>query len=163
MRAWTLRLARRSKDAWLARAVDAPELALGAELRRAFRIEAKAPPRAGRRVAELRATAEEKREEGEKSERLAREKAKKPAEAGKKKRLDALAARHDAAWADLEAKTDRNQYDAATKLAIDLRDLARRDGLEAPFAKSVEAMRKRELRRRGFFDRWRRHAWRRAR
>ncbi len=51
---------------------------------------------------------------------------------------------------------DRKEYDAAMKLAIDLRDLAKRNGAGAPFAKSFEEMRKRQLRRRGFFDRWKR-------
>jgi hypothetical protein len=40
--------------------------------------------------------------------------------------------------------------------AIDLRDFARRDGSARPFAKPFDAMRKRQLRRRGFFDRWKR-------
>jgi hypothetical protein len=48
---------------------------------------------------------------------------------------------------------DTSAYEAAIKLAIDLRDLAKRDGAATPFAAPFEAMRKRQLRRRGFFDR----------
>ncbi len=64
VRAWAMALAPRAKDAWLARAIDEPDLALGAELRRAFRGEKKGSPGARRRVAELRALADELRERG---------------------------------------------------------------------------------------------------
>jgi hypothetical protein len=67
----------RAKDAWLARAIDHPELGLGAELRRAFRSEKKGSPRVGRRVAELRAVADEVREKRQRAERLAEEGARK--------------------------------------------------------------------------------------
>ncbi|MGK3964019.1 hypothetical protein WMF38_07545 [Sorangium sp. So ce118] len=51
--------------------MDEPELALGAELRRAFRARAKAKTtRAPRTVAELRAEAEECREKRERAEGL---------------------------------------------------------------------------------------------
>lgn len=46
-------------------------------------------------------------------------------------------------------------WDEAVKLAIDRRDLAVRDKSSAAFAKRFDAMRKRRLRRRGFFD-WKR-------
>jgi hypothetical protein len=139
----------------LMRAISASPT-LGAELRRAFRTEAKASPPPGRRVAELRAAAEKMREKRENAERLAQEKAREAAEAAKKKRLDALSTRLDAAWTQLETLIDKKEYDAAIKLAIDLRDLAKRDRPTALFAKPFEAMRKRQLRRRGFFDRWKR-------
>jgi hypothetical protein len=51
---------------------------------------------------------------------------------------------------------DKKEYDAAMKLAIDLRDLAKRNGAGAPFETPFKEMRKRQLRRRGFFDRWKR-------
>jgi hypothetical protein len=156
VRAWAMALSSRAKDLWLVRAIDDPDLALGAELRRAFSAEKRGAPRPGRRVAELRAAAEEMRDKREQAERRAREKAKKAADAAKKKRLDALATRLDSAWRELDAMVDKKEYDAATKLAADLRDLAERDGLAAPFAKPFEEMRKRQLRRRGFFDRWKR-------
>lgn len=139
-----------------ARAIDDPDLALGLEMRRAFRKETKAPPRAARRVAELRDAAEQMREKRAQAERLAREKAKRAAEVAKTKRLDALATKVDKAWADLEALVAKSAYDDALKLAFDLRDVAKRDGSDMGFAASFEAMRKRQLRRRGFFDRWKR-------
>jgi hypothetical protein len=151
-------LSPRAKDRWLSRAIEDPALSIGAELRRTFRSERKGAPQPGRRVAELRAAAEEMREKRERAERLARERAKKVAEAAKDRRLDTLASRRDSAWRELEAMIDKKEYEAAIKLAIDLRDLAKRDGPDAPFAKPFEEMRKRQLRRRGFFDRWKRES-----
>jgi hypothetical protein len=156
VRAWTLARSARAKDAWLARAVVDPDLALGTELRRVFRRETKASPRPRRRVAELRTAAQELREKRERAGRLAQEKSKRTAEVAKTKRLDGLATKLPAAWTQLETLVDKKEYDAAMKLAIDLRDLAKRDGSAAPFAKPFEAMRKRQRRRRGFFDRWKR-------
>jgi hypothetical protein len=78
------------------------------------------------------------------------------AEAARKKRLDALAKRVDAAWTELEALVEKSTCEEAIKLAIDPRDLAKRDDASVPFAAPFEARRKRQLRRRGFFDRWKR-------
>jgi hypothetical protein len=151
-------LSPRAKDQWLSHAIGEPDLAIGAELRRIVRREKKGVARSGRRVVELRAAAEEIREKREQAERLAREKAKKVAEAAKKKRLDTLASRLDSAWRELEAMIDKKEYDAAMKLATDLRDLAKSDGPAAPFTEPFEEMRKRQFRRRGFFDRWKRES-----
>jgi hypothetical protein len=157
LRAWAGALPVRTKDQWLRRAVDEPDLALGAELRRVFRAQVKSPAAAApRTVAELRAAADERREERERAEALRGEKARKAAEAARKKRLDALATRLDAAWSELESLVARSAYDEALKLALDLRDLATREGTIAMFAETFEAMRKRQARRRGFFDRWKR-------
>jgi hypothetical protein len=62
----------------------------------------------------------------------------------------------DVAWTKLEALIDAKEYDTAMKLALDLRDLAARDGSAEAFAASFTAMRKRQLRRREFFDHWKR-------
>jgi hypothetical protein len=62
----------------------------------------------------------------------------------------------DGAWAKLEKLIEASSYDEAVKLAVDLRDLAARNKSTATFAKRFEVMRKRQLRRRGFFERWRR-------
>jgi hypothetical protein len=158
VRAWAMALPPGAKDAWLARAIDDPDLAIGAELRRTFRSERKVSPHPRRSVAELRVAAEAMREKREQAERLATKKAKKAAEAAKKKRLNALRTRLDSAWRELEALIDQKDYDVAMKLAIDLRDLARRDGSVTAFASQFEQMRKRLLRRRGFFDRWKRES-----
>ena len=156
LRAWARALPLRAKDEWLSRAIDDPDLALGAELLRDFRTQGERPSRTGRRVAELRALAEEMGTRREHAEMLAEEKAEKASAAARKRRLDGLAKKVDKAWADLEALVAKSSYDAALELAIDLRDLATRDGTAARFASAFEAMRKRQLRRRGFFDRWKR-------
>lgn len=80
VRAWAMALSPRAKDQWLSRAVDDPDLTVGAELRRTFRSERKGAPRHGRRVAGLRAAAEKMCEKRERAESLAPEKAKKAAE-----------------------------------------------------------------------------------
>jgi len=59
-------------------------------------------------------------------------------------------------WRELEAMIDKKDYDAAMKLAVDLRNLAKRNGADGTFAKPFAEMRQRQLRRRGFFDRWKR-------
>jgi hypothetical protein len=156
LHAWALGLTARAKDEWLGRAVADPDLALGTELRRAFRASSKTARRAGRRVAELQAAADDMRERRERAEARTLEKAKKAKDAARKKRLDALATKLAAAWVDLEALVDGKAYDEAIKLAIDLRDLAARAAAPASFATPFDAMRKRLLRRRGFFDRWKR-------
>ncbi|WP_437909559.1 hypothetical protein WME95_17785 [Sorangium sp. So ce327] len=157
LRAWVGALPARTKDQWLRRAVDEPELALGAELRRVFRARVKAKTtRVPRTVAELRAAAEERREKRERAVALRAERSRKAAEAARAKQLDALARRLDAAWSELEALVAKRAYDEALKLAIDLRDLAARDGTNAAFTERFKAMRKQQSRRRSFFDRWKR-------
>ncbi len=160
LRRWVLGLAPRAKDEWLRRAVEDPDLALGGELLRVFRAEAN--PTGGKRrrtPAELRALAEKCRGERERAEARRAANAKKASDATRKRRLDALATRVETACGRdcfLEALVDKSAYEEATKLAIDLRDLATRDGVSVTFAARFEAMRKRKLRRRGFFDRWKR-------
>ena len=99
----------------LCRAIDDPHLALGGELLQ--RSARRRSPRsaAGRRtVAELRATAEKRpglrgvprRARGEGADRRG----------GAQERLDALAKRVDAAWAELSARR-RSAYEEAIKLA----------------------------------------------
>ncbi len=157
IRRWALALPPRAKDEWLRRAIDAPDLALGDELLRAFRREAEPVPIAGRRtVAQLLAAAEKHRGQRERAETARAQKAKMAAEAARTKRLEVLAKRVDEAWAKLEALVAKSAYEEAVKLAIDLRDLGKRDGASASFSRRFEAMRKRQLRRRGFFDRWKR-------
>jgi hypothetical protein len=157
LRAWVAALPARMKDQWLRRAVDDPDLVLGTELLRAFRARTQAPRGAApRTVAELCAAVDAQRERQEHAEALRVEKARKAAEAAKTKRLRALAKRLDAAWADLEGMIASGSYDEATKLALDLRDLAAQSDASEAFTERFEATRKRQSRRRAFFDRWRR-------
>jgi hypothetical protein len=157
LRTWVLGLTSRAKDDWLGRAVDDPDLALGAELVRTFRAQPKPARTAGRRtVAELLAGADRNRLLRERTDAERAANAEKATELARKRRLDALAERVDAAWAELEALVEKSAYDEAMTLAVDLRDLARRAYVTASFTASFEAMRTRLLRRRGFFDRWKR-------
>jgi hypothetical protein len=72
-REWALALDPREKDKWLERALNGPEIALGAELLRTFRQQTKpALPRSVRRAAELLATAEALREKREQERARAR-------------------------------------------------------------------------------------------
>ncbi|CAN5689053.1 hypothetical protein BH11MYX4_BH11MYX4_45620 [soil metagenome] len=156
---WTLALSPRAKDEWLRRAVDDPDLALGGEMLRAFRANAKPARVTGRRtVAQLLAAAERHRERRERAAIARTQQANKAAEAARAKRLDALAKRGDEVWTKLEALVATSAYEEAVKLAIDLRDLGKRDGGSGSFDVRFQAMRKRQVRRRAFFDRWRRES-----
>lgn len=83
------------------------------------------------------------------------ERARQAADAARQRYLTALARRGEGAWARLEKLVESSRYDEADTLAVDLRDLARRDGT-SDFEDRFEALRKRQTRRRGFFYRWRR-------
>lgn len=157
LRRWALGLPARAKDEWLRRAIDDPALALGGELLRTFRAQTKAGrPSGGRTVAALRAAAERHRGLRERADEERAARAQRAAEAVRRKRLDALAKRAAAAWGELEALVEKSANEEAIKLAIDLRDLAERDGASARFAAQLDAMRKRQVRRRAFFNRWKR-------
>jgi len=152
-RLWLAALSAEEKDAWLRRAAAEPELALGSELLRAFRSIANTAAR--RTAGELRALAKEKGAQRQQNEAARAARAKAAADAARDRYLTKLGADVEAAWAKLEKLVESSRYDDAVSLAVDLRDLAIRDAasLEA-FAVRFEAMRKRKLRRRGFFDRW---------
>lgn len=141
--------------AWLKRAIDDPNLALGGEMLRVFRAERPLTTSSRRRtVAELRGGAKAHDAARREAKRARAVAAKKAAEAAKNKRLGKLAEARDAGWTELEARIERRAYDDALALALDLRDLARREGAEIAFGERLEELRKRRIRRRGFFDRW---------
>jgi hypothetical protein len=154
-RRWVAVLSGEEKAGWLRRAVDDPELALGNELLRAFRESASDGRSDGRRtVAKLRELAEAQRNERDNADAVRAKKAQEAAERARQGRLTKLRRDLDGAWAKLENLVESSRYDEAMGLAVDLRDLAVRDQDLAEFAKRFEAMRRRQLRRRGFFDRW---------
>lgn len=154
-RRWISALSAKEKDAWLRRAADEPDLALGGELLRAFRATAKDESRAGRRtVSELRTLAEAQRAQREKIEAARAKQARAAADATRQRHLTKLARDVDGAWAKLEKLVAASGYDEAVTLAVDLRALATRAGASAGFTKRFEALRKRQPRRRGFYDRW---------
>jgi hypothetical protein len=157
LRRWLAGLSVKAKDAWLRRAVDEPDLALGGELLRAFQATTKGAHSGTRRtIGELRALAETQRTEREKTDAERTKKAKAAADAARQRHLTKLARDVDGAWAKLEKLVEASDYDVAVKLTIDLRDLATRDATAAGFARRFDAFRKRQQRRRGFFDRWKR-------
>jgi hypothetical protein len=156
-RRWVVALSDTQKNAWLRRAANEPDLALGGELLRTFRAAAKGDRgRARRTVGELRALAAAQRTDRENAEATRASKARAAAAAARKRHLTALGRDVDRAWTNLEKLVEASHYDAATTLAVDLRDLAARDGAGRGFADRFDAMRKRQLRRRAFFDRWKR-------
>ena len=156
-RRWLAALPAKEKEAWLTRAADDPDLGLGGELLRAFRATTRGEDFSTRRtVGELRALAETQRAEREKAESLREKKAKAAADATRQRHLAKLARDVEGAWSKLEKLVEASHYDVAVKLAIDLRDLATREATAPAFARRFEALRKRQLRRRGFFDRWKR-------
>lgn len=109
---------------------------------------------ASRTVGELRAAAEELREQREQAEQRAKDVAKKKAEAARNRRLDALAKRVDAAWQELEATIENRGYADALKIALELQELAARDGETDAFTKRFKEMRKRQVKRPTFFQHW---------
>jgi hypothetical protein len=156
-RRWLAALPAKEKDAWLRRAADDPELGLGGELLRAFRATTKTEHRGTRRtVRELRVLAEAHRAEREKVEAARAKKSRAAAEAARVRHLTKLARDVEGVWSKLEKLVAASDYDVAVKLAIDLRDLATQEATAPAFARRFEALRKRQLRRRGFFDRWKR-------
>ena len=156
-RRWVVALSDTQKNAWLRRAADHPDLALGGELLRTFRAAAKGERGSARRtVGELRSLAAALRTDRENAEVARANKAKAAADAARKRHLTALGRDVDRAWTNLEKLVEASRYDAATTLAVDLRDLATRDGTAGGFADRFEAMRKRQLGRRAFFSRWKR-------
>jgi hypothetical protein len=70
LHAWVAALSPLAKDQWLKRAVNEPDLALGAELRRTFRAGGTKVAASPRTVAELRAAADELRAKRERARRV---------------------------------------------------------------------------------------------
>jgi hypothetical protein len=83
------------------------------------------------------------------------ERTKAAAERARKRHLTELARDVEGAWNELTRLVAGSQYDQAVTLAIDLRDLAAREGEQAAFAIRFAARRKSQARRRSFFNRWR--------
>mgnify|MGYP003579598110 CR=1 FL=1 len=82
--------------------------------------------------------------------------AKATADVARTRHMNKLARDIDGGWARLTKLVEKSQYEQAMMVAIDLRDLAVRDGDQATFAARFAALRKSQMRRRGFFDRWKR-------
>jgi hypothetical protein len=153
---WARALTPAAKDDWLRRAIEDPAIAIGAELRQAFQAEARGENAVGRRTAaELLSAADRHREERERAATKRAERAEKAANSARNRRLDELAKQLDVVWTTLEGLVEKSAYEAAIQLAIDLRDLAVRDGASDVFSTRFKAMKKRQVLRRPFFERWR--------
>lgn len=156
-RLWLAALPAREKEAWLMRAADHPDLGLGGEMLRAFRASTKPARRGkGRTLGELRALAEAHRVEREEVEVERGRKTTAQADAARHRHLTNLARDAERAWSKLEKLVESSDSEQAVKLAIDLRALAELEATSPAFAARCEALRRRQPRRRGFFDRWRR-------
>lgn len=154
---WVVALSAREKDAWLKRAVEQPDLPIGTELERTFRAKHKAVSVVRRRtVGELRSQAETERGAREKQEAARARRAQAAADGARARQLAKLAHDVDGAWRKLTKLVENSRYDEAVSLAIDLRDLAARDGEQGTFAARFAALRRSQMRRRGFFERWKR-------
>lgn len=156
-RQWVAQLPQAQRDQWLLRAVEDPELALGGELLRAFKAtERPGAPLRRRTVRELEVLARAHRASRKEAEASLAKKAQDAAGKRRQRALDKLGRDVEGAWAKLEKLVTTSAYDEALRLAVDLRDLATRQEEAEGFARRLEAMRKRQARRRGFFDRWKR-------
>ncbi|MBF5044753.1 hypothetical protein FGE12_20300 [Aggregicoccus sp. 17bor-14] len=154
---WVKALPEAERLRWLLRAAKHPELALGAELRAAYR-QTRAPVRSAslRTAAELWKRAEQLRSKREAREAAAQTRSEAAAERRRQKRLEALAERGAEAWAELAQKVDEREYEKAVALASDLHALAERDGKLEAFDARFAQLKKRLARRKGFFDRFKR-------
>lgn len=152
--AWMKGISATEKDRWLLQAAKDPDVAIGNEMLRAFRMtkrKKKAPT--PRTVDELMAIAETKRVARQAAEIQRKKQNRTAAEQKRQRELDALSANVDAAWTQLEALIEKSAHDEAITIATDLRDLAARDGATPVFTAKLEALRKR-TRRTAFFTRW---------
>jgi len=157
LRAWVKARPIVEKDRWLLHAVDHPEAALGSELRAAFRKgRSNGGSQARRTAGELLARAEELREARKAADAVANERARHAAARARAKELDRLAKRGQTAWTDLGKLIESRSYDKAAQLAVDLRDLAERDGARVDFDERFISLRKAHGKRRGFFDAFKR-------
>jgi hypothetical protein len=153
LRAWVKARPQAEKDRWLLHAAQHPEEAIGAQLLSAFRQEhLRVATSSPRTVAQLRARADQLRATRQATEAAARARARAAAARKRATQLDRLAGRWQTAWLELDQRVGGREYEKAIALAVDLRDLAQRDGKSAEFATRFAALKKVHARRRGFFD-----------
>jgi hypothetical protein len=157
------KIADREKTDMLMRLHDGdPHVAseLRAEVRKRLGSETRAPSVALLTVGELRARAEAIRlareHEAAVKEEAARKRQAREAEKARRARVDALARRGDAAWAEVEAEIKRRNpagYDKAASLLADLRTLADERGTSADFTRRLQAIRERHAGKARFLER----------
>jgi hypothetical protein len=164
--AWVVAQPTALKDEWLRRLVGDDAASLRRELWRQARL-ARAPVRTAalsgptpRTVAQLREALDERREATRQREEQERQRRREEAErkraAERTKHLNALAAREEAAWREVDqlvATSQPKSYDQAVALLRDLRDLARREGHEDAAQTRIRDVRQRFARKRTFLQR----------
>jgi hypothetical protein len=164
--AWVVGQPAALKDEWLRRLVGGDAASLRWELWRQARLtrapvrRAALPGPTARTVGQLlealdeRREATRRREEHERQRQREEEERKRAAE--RAKHLDALAAREEAAWREVDqlvATSQPKSYDRAVALLRDLRELARREGREDTAQTRIRDVRQRFARKRTFLER----------
>jgi hypothetical protein len=164
---WIAHLPDQEKTELLVRLVASDDPHLPLELRRRCRMSQSAGgservsvATPGRRAGELLAMADQRAAERARraAEIEAAERAQREREAAlaREKTLDALAARGEAPWAEVEAlvaSKQPNAYDRAVMLLTDLRTLAERAGAGNDFNRRIEEIRARHARKPSFLKR----------
>jgi len=162
--AWVAALPTNEKDTLLVQLMEGGDAHLGTELHSRFLRDrlvrtpvAKAPRRT---VGELLAAAKawQQRRKQNEARAAAEAKARREREAAiaREKHLDALASRAPELWASVDALIATRQpknYDAAVRHLVDLRDLAKRGGTTAEFARRIAALREAQVRKQAFVTR----------
>jgi hypothetical protein len=164
---WIARLPEREKTELLVRLVAGDDPHLPLELRRRCRLsqstsesDSMSAVTPGRRAGELLAMANrraaERARRAAEIETAARAQREGEAAIARERTLDALAARGDAPWAEVEALVTSKQpngYDRAVMLLTDLRTLAERAGTGNDFNRRIEEIRERHARKPSFLKR----------
>lgn len=163
---WVAALPVAEKDALVVRVLEGDALYLRAELLRRFQLAqvaaspAAAPTTTGRTVGELVAEAESRtearRREQARREAAAEAKRQREAAAARTVYLDGLAQRQEATWRQVESLLEfkrAKEYDQATQLLIDLRDVSVRTDATDAFRERVRLLRQRHAKKPSFLDR----------
>lgn len=160
--AWVRRLPAAEKDALIVALMRGDGTHLGGQLLRRYHgsDERETDATSGRTVRQLLDAAQDRREQRARQAARQRErqrvKAEREAAAARQRRLDALAREGDRAWTRVTAHIDAKkatEYDAATALLCDLRDVSDRDGHRDVFTAHLRELRQRHANRPALLER----------
>ncbi|MFN8511205.1 MAG: hypothetical protein U0232_00325 [Thermomicrobiales bacterium] len=163
---WVGTLPPAEKDALLVRAMDGEGARIGAELLRRFQVAQRAAKpgsdatATGRTVGELLAAARDhadiRRREQARRDAEAQARRERAAAAARLTYLNDLALRQEAVWQQIDKLLElkrAKEYDEATQLLIDLRDISVPRGTTEAFRARVQDLRLRHSTKRSFLDR----------
>lgn len=163
---WVGALPSTEKDALLVRAMDGEGARIGAELLRRFQVAQRAADpgggaiETGRTVGELLAAARDRadirRREQARREAEAQARRERAAAAARATYLNDLALRQESVWQQIEKLLEikrAREYDEATQLLVDLRDISVPRGTTEAFRARVQDLRLRHSTKRSFLDR----------